>query len=92
MEKLVVYSKGSNGSTLFSVFQGKVPIFTNKEIDEFSKDLIREYPDICEKIADIYDSDFSIDFPDEINLKQVDQTPRNELVKEIHLKVRQQKV
>ena len=93
MEKLVIYASGANESTIFSLYtENKKPIFTNKELDAFSNDLIREYPESCKTIAEAYDSSFATELPIEVDLSKIDSSHRNLLMVELWKKKEKIKV
>lgn len=91
-ERIIILSTGYNGSTLYSMFTDKektrVPILTKKELKEFSKEIIRMYPDISEEIHKIFESAFSRDYPKKFDFSHLGPEPTANLVEEISIEWR----
>lgn len=81
---MIVFSKGYNGSTVYSLltYKERNPIFTNKTLEELSKSIAREYPDISKKISEFF-KNFSVDLPEEIDLSRLDPEPMASLIESI---------
>lgn len=70
MKKLIVFGKGVNGSTSYSIFQDnpRVAIITNKNLEKISAEFVRLYPEVAEKIKR-HQNDFSSEIPEELSLR-----------------------
>ena len=84
---IIIFSNGINGSTVYSAFTEKerTPIITKKGLFEFSKSIIKSYPDLTKAIHEYYHSSFSGDLPRKINMTKLDPNHRAELIEKIAL-------
>lgn len=86
-ERIIILSTGYNGETLYSMFTDKgktrVPLLTGKDLKEFSKEIIRIYPDVSEEIHKIFESAFSRAYPKKFDFSQLGPEPTANLVEEI---------
>lgn len=82
---VIIFSKGLNGSTVFSVYteNNRIPILTEKKLGEISKEFIRLYPDESEIMSRFYHQSCSGLFPQNVNISKLDPGPRNDLLQEI---------
>lgn len=81
---IIIYDSGLNGSKVFSIFEKieKTPVITKKEIEKISIEMVRIYPDLCEKIHKANEN-FSEEFPIEIDLSMLEPGSRSELIEKI---------
>lgn len=86
---IIIYSKGLNGNTVFSVYteNKRIPILTGKNLQEISKEFIRLYPDESKKIGKFYNRSCSGLFPENVNISMLEPSPRNDLLQEIAKKI-----
>lgn len=86
-DEIIIFSNGVNGSAVYSAYteKGRNPIITNKGLLEFSKSMIRLYPDSTKKIHKFYESSFSGELPKEINMAKMDPNHKAELIEKISL-------
>lgn len=82
MKKLRVIKHGYNGSATFSLFLAQPPteLITGQPLEEVANHIIKEYPDIAEKVAEANQIMKGAETGD-INFSLIDCTDRAELVK-----------
>ena len=91
---MIVFNKGINGDCTYSIYtdEERRPIFTNKGLEEFSKSIIRGYPDISNKIAKYFQESFAGNLPKEIDLSRLDPEAKANLIESISKKIGQKEL
>ena len=82
VEKLRVVKHGYNGDATYSLFLAQPPtqLIAGQPLEEIANSIIKEYPDVAEKVADANQIMQGSDTGD-INFSQVDCADRAQLVK-----------
>lgn len=90
---IIIFSRGVNGHTTYSIFTAeKRPIMVDRGIEDITKKLIDSYPEDSKQISNFYQSDFSGELPERIDLSRLDSTPKADLIKSISKLSRANKV
>ncbi len=83
-EELCILQKGFNGSTVFSLVYNKTrkPIITNKNKGEIASHIVREYPDMANRIVIASEALIGAEAGD-INFSLIDPSHTEEIVHSI---------
>ncbi|MDD3662665.1 MAG: hypothetical protein PHT84_02250 [Candidatus Pacebacteria bacterium] len=86
-KRLIIFGKGINGSTSYSIFQDnpRVPVITDKDLEKISKEFVRLYPELAKKIKR-HQNDFSAEIPEELTLR-LEPTAKASFLEEISKKI-----
>lgn len=92
---IIIFSSGINGTTKYSALTEKrrTPVFTNKDVEVFdvevfSDNIIRAYPDEAKEIARFFESSFSGNLPKGINISHVGPEARANLIQTIASRIK----
>lgn len=88
MDKLIIFGRGINGSTSYSVYEDspRKRILSDKNLETVCREFVRLYPEVAKKIKRHHDDDFSAGEPEEIVLS-LEPTAKAKFLEEISKKI-----